>query len=103
MNEQPDGGLAEELLVEARRTLGRRLRRLRIQRDLSQDDVARHALVSQPTWSRVEEGVGDPRVSELLRVQHLFGLESLEALFGPSPTQRLLSEWAGPGGEEHHG
>lgn len=90
MHDRSDGDLAARLLAEAQRAVGKRLRTLRDERDLSERAVADHAGVHQSTWSRVEAGDVDPRLSWLLRAQQLFGVESLESLFGLSPSQRLL-------------
>ena len=92
MHEKPDAPLDEELLLVARRTLARRLRELRVQRDLSQDVAASHAGMHQTAWSRIESGVSDPRLSSLLRIQHALSLDSLESLFGPAPSRQALKE-----------
>jgi predicted transcriptional regulator len=87
---KPDGSLPAELLAEARRAVGRSLRAYRNARGLSQDEMGAYAGVHQSEWSRVEAGEVDPRLSWLLQAQHVFGLESIETLFGTLPTQRLL-------------
>jgi transcriptional regulator with XRE-family HTH domain len=94
MHEASDDDLAAELLIQAQKAVGQRLRALRSDRRLSQADVAGHAGVHQSEWSRLEAGEIDPRLSWLLRVQHLFGIESLESLFGPLPSRRLLGSAA---------
>lgn len=87
---QSDDGLADDLLLEAQRAVGDSLRLLREGRQMSQQAVAAYAGVHQSEWSRLEKGEVDPRLSWLLRAQHLFDVASLESLFGPSPSRRLL-------------
>jgi transcriptional regulator with XRE-family HTH domain len=57
------------------RDLGARIRELRLERQLSQKELAAHVGVSQPKWSRIERG-GDLSVGALLRLQELFGFET---------------------------
>jgi transcriptional regulator with XRE-family HTH domain len=97
MHGAPDDDLTEELLLQAQIAVGERLRALRDNRSLSQAAVASYAGVHQSEWSRLEAGEIDPRLSWLLRAQHLFGIDSLESLFGALPSRRLLGE---DGGDE---
>jgi transcriptional regulator with XRE-family HTH domain len=90
MSVPSDDTLSDDLLLQAQRALGDRLRLLRAERQMTQDAAAAYAGVHQSEWSRLEAGEVDPRLSWLLRAQHLFGIESLETLFGPLPSQRLL-------------
>jgi transcriptional regulator with XRE-family HTH domain len=99
MHTDPDDSLPDYLLSVARRAVGEALRAHREERGLTQAAVGSYAGVHQSEWSRVETGEVDPRLSWLLRAQHLFGLESLEGLFGPLPTRRLLTQRAGAGQE----
>jgi transcriptional regulator with XRE-family HTH domain len=93
---EPDASLPDDLLLMARQAAGRALRAHREKRGLSQAAVSSYAGVHQSEWSRIETGEVDPRLSWLLRAQHLFELESLESLFGPMPTRRLLTHGPGP-------
>lgn len=95
VHEYPDDSLSEDLLKAAQETVGRALRAHRKAHGLSQAAMGAYAGVHQTEWSRVETGEVDPRLSWLLQAQHLFGLESLETLFGPLPTRRLLTEGGG--------
>jgi DNA-binding XRE family transcriptional regulator len=90
VHERPDDRLPDDLLKEAQKAVGRALRDHRESLGLSQGELGTYAGVHQSEWSRLEAGAIDPRLSWLLRAQHLFGLESIETLFGPLPTRRLL-------------
>jgi transcriptional regulator with XRE-family HTH domain len=81
-----------ELLEQARIALGKRLRTFREKRGMSQGDVASYAGTNQSAWSRLESGKIDARLSWLLSAQRLFEAESLETLFGPSPSRRATGE-----------
>jgi transcriptional regulator with XRE-family HTH domain len=102
MPEPSDDSLTDDLLIEAQRAVGDRLRRLRTEKQISQDTAASYAGVHQSEWSRLEAGEVDPRLSWLLRAQRLFGVESLETLFGPLPSQRLLGANGGAAAESEH-
>jgi len=67
--------------------LAARIRQLRRERELSQGEVATYLGVSQPTLSRIERD-GVLSVGALLRLQELFGYETLESFFGELPSRR---------------
>lgn len=90
MADLPDDTLASDLLIQAQRAVGDRLRLLRTRAGMSQRRAAGYAGMHQSEWSRLEAGEVDPRLSWLLRAQYLFGVESIESLFGPSPSRRVL-------------
>jgi transcriptional regulator with XRE-family HTH domain len=92
MHEPPDVSLPDELVLQARKALGTRLRDLRKARDLKQWQVAGYAGTNQAAWSRLENGKVDARLSWLLRAQRLFEADSLETLFGPAPSRRAVGE-----------
>ncbi len=77
-----------EILAE----LGRRLRRYRLQQNLTQADLARDAGVSTRTVRNVENG-GDTQLGTLLRVLRVLGrLDALDAFLprpGVSPMELL--------------
>jgi transcriptional regulator with XRE-family HTH domain len=81
----------DEETSELLRQLAARISKLRRDRALSQDKVAAYVGVSQPTWSRVER-VGVLSVGQLLKLQELFGLETLESFFGELPSRRFIRE-----------
>jgi transcriptional regulator with XRE-family HTH domain len=95
MNHRADDSLPDELLTQARNTLGKRLRELRNAQGLSQRDMAAYAGTNQSAWSRLENGRVDARLSWLLRAQRLFDADSLETLFGPAPSRRATGELDG--------
>ncbi|HEY8639315.1 MAG TPA: helix-turn-helix transcriptional regulator [Solirubrobacterales bacterium] len=72
--------------------LGGRLRRTRLERNLSQEQVAKEAGVSRFTVKRIEEGK-PARLTSLIRLLRFLGLlESLEQLVPeplPSPIDQL--------------
>jgi hypothetical protein len=45
--------------------------------------------LNQTRWSRLESG-DQPRLGDLLAIQHLFGVESLETFFGECPSRRII-------------
>ncbi len=77
-----------EILAE----LGRRLRRYRLQQNLSQADLARDAGVGTRTVRNVEQG-GDTQLGTLLRILRALGrLDALDAFLprpGVSPMELL--------------
>lgn len=74
------------------REIGTRFQRIRLDRDLSQRELAEEAGVSRATIQSIEDGESITLVS-LLRLMRVFGLvEGLERVFPepvPSPIQRL--------------
>lgn len=89
MDELADAPLAADLLAAALRHVGSSVRDLREEHELTQRDAARLAGLNQTRWQRVESG-DRTRLEDLLAIQHLFGLDSLEAFFGPQPSRRIL-------------
>jgi transcriptional regulator with XRE-family HTH domain len=89
MNRLADAPLAADLLAEALRHVGSSVRDLRKTHGLSQRQAASRAGLSQSRWHRVEAGDG-PRLEDLLAIQHLFGVDSLEAFFGEYPSRRIM-------------
>jgi transcriptional regulator with XRE-family HTH domain len=86
-----DAPLAADLLAETLRHVGSSVRDLRVDHELTQRDAARLAGMNQTRWHRVESGDG-PRLEDLLAIQHLFGVESLETFFGSFPTRRAMED-----------
>jgi transcriptional regulator with XRE-family HTH domain len=78
----------EKLALEA---LGRRVTVLLLDANMHQRDVATRVGISQGNLSKLARGRHAPRLTTLLRLQWLFELNSIEELFGPSPTARLLA------------
>lgn len=74
---QPDKTLAN---------LGRRVKILRKERGLTQEDAAERAGISQSNWSKVERGAVDPSIREVLRIQMALNAPSIESFFGSFPT-----------------
>jgi transcriptional regulator with XRE-family HTH domain len=82
--------LTDEVILQE---LGGRLAALRLERNLTQSDLAQEAGVSKRTIERLESGEVATRLSGLLRVCRALGLmENLEALVpksSPSPIAQL--------------
>lgn len=76
--------------------LAAQIRRLRRERGLTQDEVATYVGVSQATWSRVERK-GALSVLQLLRLQELLGVETLESFFGVLPSRQTPRSGGSPG------
>jgi transcriptional regulator with XRE-family HTH domain len=74
------------------RELGLRLEQTRLNRNVTQEDLAREAGISRQTLARIEQG-GEAKLSSFIRVLRALGLlEGLEALVRPpvpSPIEQL--------------
>jgi hypothetical protein len=57
---------------------------------LNQREAARRAGITQASWSRLEGVKHDASLAQMLRVQRLFGLDSIESFFGPDATGLIL-------------
>jgi transcriptional regulator with XRE-family HTH domain len=71
-----------------------RLRTLREERSWSFGQAETASGVTRSYWRRLETGKHQPGLLPLLRIQQAFGLASLENLFGPLPSQRLIDDLA---------
>lgn len=64
--------------------IGERVRELRLERQLSQAELARHAGISLPTMQRLEAARGKSSAASLIRIlRSLRKLDALEAVFAP--------------------
>jgi transcriptional regulator with XRE-family HTH domain len=76
-------------IPEIQQELGRRLRRYRLQQDLSQDHVAQRSAISTRTLRSLEQGQ-DVHLSTLLRVLSTLGrLDALDAFLPPPKVSPL--------------
>jgi transcriptional regulator with XRE-family HTH domain len=91
MNGPVDIPLAADLLGAALRRVGSSVRDLRLAHGLSQEQAAKRAGLNQTRWSRVESGE-TARLEDLLAIQHLFGIESIESLLGKFPSRQLFEQ-----------
>ncbi|MFE9886896.1 helix-turn-helix domain-containing protein [Streptomyces scopuliridis] len=55
-------------ILDHRRTLGDRIRDLRVWRNLTQEQLASHTEISRDTIQRIEGGRSDARISHLWRI-----------------------------------
>lgn len=95
--DRPEGrGGVPDPLHRAKETVAETLLHLRTEAKLSQKEAAERAGISQGHWCKLENGKNLPNVGQLLRIQGLFGLDSVESFFGPSPSGRLARALKGP-------
>jgi transcriptional regulator with XRE-family HTH domain len=59
----------------ASEAFGARLKEIRVQQGLSQDDVAREADVHPTAIGRLERGSREPRLTTILRIAHGLGVQ----------------------------
>ena len=72
--------MAKREILSAKRVLARNLRRLRLERALSQDDLATEAGLRQALISAIEVGTANPTLESLDRLASALGIY-LAALF----------------------
>jgi len=72
--------MAKREILSAKRVLARNLRRLRLERALSQDDLATEAGLRQALISASEVGTANPTLESLDRLASALGID-LAALF----------------------
>ena len=85
-------------IPEIQQELGRRLRRYRLQQDLSQDHVAERSTISTRTLRNLEQGQ-DVNLSTLLRVLQTLGrLDAVDAFLPPPKVSPL--EYLNAGSKE---
>ncbi|WP_040297785.1 helix-turn-helix transcriptional regulator [Afipia sp. 1NLS2] len=72
--------MAKREILSAKRVLARNLRRLRLERALSQDDLAAEAGLRQALISAIEVGTANPTLESLDRLASALGID-LAALF----------------------
>lgn len=66
----------------ARRVLAANLRRLRVARDLSQDELAANAGIRQALVSEIEVGSANPTLNSLESIAHALGVTVGDLLAG---------------------
>ncbi len=84
--------LAQSQLEALRDKLALRVRELRSDANITQREVARRTGMTQGNISRIERGEGFPQLDSLLRLQHCFGLDTIEALLSPLPSRQIARE-----------
>lgn len=72
----------EAMAAEGRRVFGRRIRRLREQRGMTQEQVAAAAGIGRVTVVRIEKGEQAPRYETLLALARVFGRPAGDLLVG---------------------
>jgi DNA-binding XRE family transcriptional regulator len=87
--------LPDAVLSEARHRLANRMRALRKRQSESQAAAAGRVGISETDWQRMEAENREPRLTEVLRIQHAYGVPSLEDFLGDSPSQRLFRDHIG--------
>ena len=88
--------MAKRAILSTKRVLARNLRRLRLERGISQDDLAAEAGMRQALVSAIEVGTANPTLESLDRLAIALKIE-FAALFemnpssgGPLPRGKLL-------------
>ncbi len=76
--------------------IGNRVKRYRKAVDISQDELAQRAGLSQPTVSRIERGDGSVDAGTAMRLAFGLGVD-LEALLGPVLIEEAIVAAARPG------
>jgi transcriptional regulator with XRE-family HTH domain len=71
-------------IAEVREALGHRLVELREVANLSQTEASARAGLDRRNWIRIEKGESTPNLESLLQIQYMFGLDTLDSLFGPT-------------------
>lgn len=73
---------------------GSRLAALRVARDgvyMSRQEAAEEAGLHRDYWRRLERGLSDPTLTSLLRIQRALGVDSIEALLGPTASAGMAA------------
>lgn len=95
MNIEPDGTMAssrgrDPAVAAALARFADALKEHRKAAGLTQLQAARATGTTQGYWSKLEAAGQDPSLGLVLRIVQLFELDSIEALFGPAATGRLM-------------
>lgn len=80
------GGGEGQRIEQALSMFRRRVKEMREERDLSQEEAARRAGISQSNWSKIERGPTTPSARQVLQIQMALNAESLELFFGSFPS-----------------
>jgi transcriptional regulator with XRE-family HTH domain len=83
--------LDDELLRQVQQRVAERIRSQRIALRISQESAADALGVTQPTWSRIERGLQEPGLTQLIRIVNLLDIDSVEGLIGRFPSRDLHS------------
>lgn len=76
--------LSESDMEDVRAAMGSRIAALRREKKMSQTEASARAGLNRRQWIRIEKGEVAPRLESLLQIQCVFGLDTLEGLFGPT-------------------
>jgi transcriptional regulator with XRE-family HTH domain len=86
---------AEKRIKQALKQFGLDVFRRREELDMTQDEAARRAGISQSHWSKIERGLHDLSIGQALRVQFALQAESLEGMLGEQPSASILTQESG--------
>ena len=83
------------------RFLADNIRSLRKRRNWSQEELARHVGLNRGNIASYEKGTAEPKICNLLKIAHLFGVSLLDLLgrdlkdveFSPSSNGQTLAPW----------
>lgn len=70
---------------------GQDVRRRRAKLNLTQQEAAKRAGISQSHWSKIERGLHDLSIGQALRIQFALNAESLEGMLGHQPSALVLA------------
>ena len=70
------------------KTIGEKIRLLRLEREWKQEDVAKKLRISVPAYSKIECGHTDINLSRLEHIAGLFGLSAMQVMM--SNDERLM-------------
>ena len=65
-----------------------RLKNAREDRDISQKDMAEKLGISQPNYSRIETGIQEPNLDQLIKIAEIFEI-SIDELLGVDPEKYI--------------
>jgi transcriptional regulator with XRE-family HTH domain len=71
--------------------LGQNIRKLRHQKEWSQEDIAKRLDISIPAFSKIETGVTDINLSRLEQIAAVFDISAVELLAFNDPNHLLIN------------
>lgn len=80
--------MGESEIQAVRRQMGARVRDIRRECHMTQDDLAYHLLVDRSRISRIETGACSPSFDELVQIAGLFSLSLSQLVSGIGPSSR---------------
>lgn len=88
--------------TQAAMKIGARLRQARLDKKLSQAEVAYHLDISQKTLSNIESDKSDPAIEQLAKMSELYEIDILKLLQQEGLTFNQHNQQGGSNGIVHH-